>query len=299
MKKIAALVLSGLAIMFVRIDLAGPPAPAASAGEVLFREGDAVSAPAPEPVEPPKEIAQAVPVDVKQLESAAQAIEAQVPAAYDYGCDTYRIRIRGYLTTTGEARFRNATAVSLGGGKFLATKHDFDGLRPGYVVEVEIGTDWHKSTDLRLEPAKDLATVSIAKADVSGVTVRKAEFGERVTLYGLTTCKAMRGTFFADVVGLEAAEPGVEGGDSGGGVYGDDGALIALVRGHGVDRRSVVVVTAVPDPVEAPKASALPTPAAQSIQVSTQSAQAVQGCPGGVCPRPAYTQPSTRRGRRH
>ena len=290
----SALLIVGLWILFPTLQNSSPPAPAAAAGEVLFREGEELAALRGGGVtpEPPKEIAQAVPVDVKQLESAAQAIEAQAPAVYDYGCDTYRLRIRGYLTTTGEARFRNATAVSLGGGKFLATKHDFDGLRPGYVVEVEIGTDWHKSTDLRLEPAKDLATVSIAKADVSGVTVRKAEFGERVTLYGLTTCKAMRGTFFADVVGLEAAEPGVEGGDSGGGVYGDDGALIALVRGHGVDRRSVVVVTAIPDPVEAPKASALPTPA-------TQAAQAVQGCPGGVCPRPAYTQPTTRRGRRH
>ena len=202
------------------------------------------------------------------------------PPPHDYGCDTFPVRYRGYLTN-GQPRFRNGSAVSVGGGKFITAAHGTNGFQSGYVVEVQIGPDWHKATTVRPDPQADVLEAVISKTDVAGVMVRAPEYGERVTVYGLTTCKPMRGGFFADVVGLDAAEPGVESGDSGGGVYGEDGALVAIVSGHGKDHRSLVVEPLGRKPVQqAPKAAPQPTPA------PVQAAPVRSACPGGICPAP-------------
>jgi len=212
---------------------------------------------------------------------------------HDYGCDTYPIRARGYDKKTGEARYPMGSCVSVGKGRFATVKHIVESLKPGYVVEVRIAEEWHNA-HFWLNEFVDFAYVDIAKTDLPEVEMREPVYGERVTIYGLTSCKPMQGGFFADVVGLDASEPGVASGDSGGGVYGEDGALVAVVSGYGADKRSVVVTAVrlvqpeklVPD---TPKAKE-PTPVQAAPKVAPVQAQR-SNCPGGICPAPRTYQP--------
>lgn len=203
----------------------------------------------------------------------------------DYGCFVYPIRIRGYLASTGEARFRTGSAVSAGGGKFLATAHDVEGLRPGYVVEFQIGEAWHMATSVKVEREADTLEAAIARTDVAGVNVRKQEYGEPVTVYGLTTCKPMNGRAYAEVVGLEPDEPGVQSGDSGGGVFAKDGSLVGLVSGYGADHRSVVI-SRLGEPAPLSVSAKQPTPA---VVAPRQYAPVPSGtvCQNGQCWRTA------------
>ena len=237
---------------------------------------------------PPEELARKRRELAERLHEQGHAKEAAwmaelagpAPAPKDYGCDTYPIRARGYRVDNGAAAFPSGSCVSVGGGQFFTCAHIAAGLRPGYVVEVQVAGEWHKTTQYQADLKADVAKAVIAK-DVSGVKVRPVEFGESVTIYGLTTCEAQRGVYVGDShVGLETSARGVDFGDSGGGVYGEDGSLVGLISGFGDDRRSVFVsVIGKVEEVqaEAPKAAPEPRP--------------VQSCPGGICPNPNIAQP--------
>jgi hypothetical protein len=212
---------------------------------------------------------------------AVEQIASQAPAVRDYTCDTYPIRARGYRIDNGAAAFPSGSCVSVGGGQFFTCAHIADGLRPGYVVEIQVEGEWHKTTQYQANIKADVAKAVIAK-DVPGVKVRPVEFGEAVTIYGLTTCEPQSGVYVGDGhVGLERSCKGVDFGDSGGGVYGEDGSLVGLISGFGDDRRSVFVsVIDTVEPVQAEAPQPVPTPAPKS------------SCPGGVCPKPYVSQPS-------
>ena len=237
----------------------------------------------------PKVVAQAEPVvvvPVKPDETKPDIVEkiaSQAPAAKDYGCDTYPIRARGYTADRTPA-FPSGSCVSVGNGQFFTAAHIFAGLQAGYVCEIQIADEGHKTTALTIDTKADVAQAVIAKNALPGVKVRPVEFGEAVTIYGLTTCEAQRGVYVGDShVGLETSARGVDFGDSGGGVYGEDGALVGLISAFGDDRRSVFVsVIGKVETVQAETPKAAPQP---------QSS-----CPGGVCPRPMQVQPQQRRG---
>lgn len=208
------------------------------------------------------------------------AIEELAPKAHDYGCDTYPVRARGY-DRNGAATFPTGSCVSLGKGKFLTAAHIFLNLQAGYVAEVSVDGEWHKAVTFAADIKNDTAELTIAKTDIEGVPTRKVQFGEKVTIYGLTTCEAMHGIYAGDKhVGLDQGTNGIDYGDSGGGVYGEDGALVGLISGFGDDRRSVFVSLVVQKPKEVAQAAA-PLPAAEPKAV----AQPVQSCPNGQCQR--------------
>lgn len=216
------------------------------------------------------------------------------PSAPDYGCFVYPVRFRGY--ENGQAKFYTGSAVSIGSGRFLTTAHGVDGLAPGYVVEFQIGENWHKATSVRVERKADILEAGIDRTDVAGVPVRRQEFGEPVTLYGLTGRKAMKGRAYSDLVGLEPDEPGVHSGDSGGGVFGNDGALVGLVSGYGQFDHRCVEVSRLNEPSPPPSVSAKPSPA---IVAPQQYAPAPTGtvCQNGQCWRTSSPAVTCRNGK--
>lgn len=207
-------------------------------------------------------------------------------APHDYGCDTYPVRARGY-TTAGAALFPKGSCVSVGKGRFLTAAHIFTGLQAGYVVEVSVGGEWQKAVTFSADAKSDFAELTIAKTDVEGVAPRKMKFGEKVTVYGLTTCEPMHGVYVGDKhVGLEQETKGIDFGDSGGGVYGEDGALVGLIRGFGDDRRSVYIAPVVKAEKQVAQANAPPPPAEPKVSAPPQ----VQSCPNGQCQSPQVYQ---------
>lgn len=203
------------------------------------------------------------------------------PKAHDYGCDTYPVRARGY-TPAGAALFPKGSCVSVGKGRFLTAAHIFTGLQAGYVVEVSVGGEWQKVVTFSADAKSDFAELTIAKTDIEGVEPRKVKFGEKVTAYGLTTCEPMHGVYVGDKhVGLDQETNGIDFGDSGGGVYGEDGALVGLISGLGDDRRSVYIAPVVKAEKQVAQANAPPPPAEPKVSAPPQ----IQSCPNGQCQR--------------
>lgn len=229
--------------------------------------------------------------------SIVEKIASQAPAAKDYGCDTYRIRARGWNKNTGLADFPSGSCVSVGKGRFASAAHIVERLKPGYEVDVQIGEVWHPA-HFWVSAFHDFAFAQTDQYDTPSVEMRQPKYGERVTLYGLTTCEPQGGIYYFGTIGMDENSKGVDFGDSGGGVFGEDGALVGIVTGFvGTDHRDVIP-TAVPKviPEMKPPARKAETPKAAAPIVAKPQPLPQPFCPGGVCPRPMQYQPQQRRG---
>ena len=132
------------------------------------------------------------------------------------------------------------TAVAVGPNKLHTAGHNADGIIGGYRPEVMVGGKWIAATFSKVA-TKDLAVLTVAGVTLDHVPVRVPEYGERVTIYGLKTKSFAQGTYRGDeaikkgggqgLVPLEVDQVHVENGDSGGGVFGDDGCLLGTITG--------------------------------------------------------------------
>lgn len=198
----------------------------------------------------------------------------------------HRVRARGHvLAEVNGVRqwiepktFPSCTAVSLGGGRFVTAGHLLGGLGGKVEVDVEVDGQWVNNAAQARVDGQDILFLQIDK-DVPGVAVRSPAFFEDVTLYGLASKDPQTGLFAGDRhLALTPDEPGITFGDSGGGVFGNDGKLIGIIQGFGKDGPRSVYMVGLED-VPAPKVAEAPPPVAKSPPIA-------RSCPNGQCQRP-------------
>lgn len=198
----------------------------------------------------------------------------------------YPVRMAyGVIGQQGSMTF-DGCGVAVGPDKIHTAAHLTHQMPAGSRAEVLVDGEW-KRANWSPVAGKDFAVAIVPGANLKPVPVRVPAYGERVTVYGLKTKSFAQGTYvgatdikagFA-LVPLDACETPIENGDSGGGVFGDDGCLLGTIRGLQPDSKLITTMT--PIVADAPKAA----PAAPTVSAAAP-ARAVQSCPGGVCPAP-------------
>jgi len=194
----------------------------------------------------------------------------------------YKVRVMG---TNG----RGQTADGAGSGVGVTTRklHTAKHLRQGlfnYHPEVLVGEEWKRGRWTE-SAEKDLAVIEV-DFDIDYVPVRVPKYGEHVTVYGLKTKSFAQGRYAGDFnptlgsgyAPLDACEMPTELGDSGGGVFGDDGYLLGTISGSPLSAPLVVSFVPIVEgkPLAAAAPAATPTPALQG------------NCANGMCPAPTY-----------
>jgi hypothetical protein len=190
----------------------------------------------------------------------------------------------------GQRAEAGGTAVAVKADKLHTASHLTARLMPGWTIEVEVDGKWVAATYAGV-PGKDLAVLTIPNGSLQGVPVREPIYGERLTVYGLKTKSFSQGTYAGDMnkaigsghVPLDVGQAPALEGDSGGGVFGDDGALVGTISGSPVD--SPMVVTMVPI-VSSPPAAAAAPKRTSSVYVSADLAPSSGNCVNGVCSAP-------------
>jgi hypothetical protein len=305
MKGIVAIL--GLTVMFTAIPPRAAPLPAAAAGAVLFTEGKALEL-APEPLPPapqptPAPVPRPIVIDADGLAESvgrflsrvtppkpAEVAKAEEPAPIDptWLKAVYPFRLTGTSTnprTRGMVATAGGSAVAVGPAKLHTVSHLSHELS-GYRAEVQVDGQWKPATFAPV-PGKDMAVLTMVGVELEAVPVRAPEYGEPVTVYGLATRSFAQGRYIGDLnpavgsgtVPLEVGQAVTQEGDSGGGVFGDDGKLLGTLTGksHAEERVAFMVPIVADAPAQTAPAARTPPPA-----------RAVQNCPGGVCPAPAF-----------
>ncbi|AMV18246.1 trypsin-like peptidase domain-containing protein [Planctomyces sp. SH-PL14] len=201
----------------------------------------------------------------------------EVPAAADppkidpeWVKSVYPVRMAyGVIGQQGSMTF-DGCGVAVGPDKIHTAAHLTHQMPAGSRAEVLVDGEW-KRANWSPVAGKDFSVAIVPGANLKPVPVRVPVYGERVTVYGLKTKSFAQGTYIGatdikagfGLVPLDACETPVHNGDSGGGVFGDDGCLLGTIRGLQPDSKLITTMT--PIVADAPKA----TP-----------------CPGGVCPAP-------------
>jgi hypothetical protein len=192
----------------------------------------------------------------------------------------YPVRLVG-RNNRGQETHMDGCGVGVTKGKLHTAKH-LNYQLYNYRAEVKVGEEWKLGRWSEVAD-KDLAVIEV-DFTLNFVPVREPKYMEHVTVYGVKTKSFAQGRYIGDftpAIGngkapLDACEMPVEQGDSGGGVFGDDGYLLGTISGSVIS--SPLVVSLVPI------VSGKPLAAPQPNQVSPPASQPVQGnCPGGVC----------------
>lgn len=202
--------------------------------------------------------------------------------------------VYGVRVLRGDGTNYGGTGVAVRGNVVHTASHLADGVRsPKW--EVQVGDRWIPAVP-NPDGSKDFATLAVNGVTLDPVQVRCPEYGERVTVYGLKTRSLAQGVYIGEFnpgdgkVALDPGELAVENGDSGGGIFGDDGALLGTITGRLTNSSRVTSLT----PIES---------ASRTKAVSSGAAQHVSAeCPGGVCTQrqpqtfQQYFQPQPSRG---
>lgn len=220
-------------------------------------------------------IAQAPVVEVPPIDESAES-----PAVADWQQYVYPVRARGY-DGRSQATAPECSAVSIGQGRFVTAAHLVHGLRSGYVVEVKVSGEW-RAAQFRNVGNEDLALLTVAGVNVPGAQTRRPEYRESVDIFGLRSGMLQQGTILpaTSLVSLETTAAGVRQGDSGGGVFGCDGSLVGIIRGHAPEDQRVVYFTGLEN-VESTMQS--DTASAQRPPASAQRSPGVTYQGGAVC----------------
>lgn len=178
---------------------------------------------------------------------------SQEPPLFDPSPYVFPVRARGHRLISG--RYVPAdpppscSAVSVGGGELITTKHLLDSLHGKIEIDIEIDGAWLNNAPYSVAPDRDALRIKTDR-DLPSAEVRKPVYREEVVAYGLTSCRSLGGLYCGilstgrpeSFVSLDPGEEGVDPGDSGGGVFGQDGKLIGLIQGYGAERKNVATV---------------------------------------------------------
>lgn len=204
----------------------------------------------------------------------------QVPSVSDY---VYEVRVRGY-NASGQAVYSGGSGVAIEGDKFATCSHLMEGMRT-FKADVKVSGTWREGVT-RIVSDYDLAVVTVNDVDVEPVETRPDKYMEPVEVLGMKSGIVQNGICSdaddgqqSGSVSLHLDESGVVQGDSGGGVFGCDGKLIGILRGHRSNNNNVVLYT----PVHRVLSSGVSAPA----KMETLPQQ--PGCVNGQCPVPSQS----------
>jgi hypothetical protein len=135
------------------------------------------------------------------------------------------------------------SAVSVGGGRFVTASHLVEGMR-NFKIEVDIDGTWTRG---RIATVDDRDAAVVTCGDEAGdahISLGEPRYGQRVTVVGLKSGMAQRGTVSdTRTVSLDVDSSGIQQGDSGGGIFADDGALIGIISARNPNEPRVVYFT--------------------------------------------------------
>lgn len=135
------------------------------------------------------------------------------------------------------------SAVAVGGGRYVTASHIVEGLR-NYKVEVDIDGTWTRG---RIATVDDRDAAVVTCGDEAGdahIRLGEPQYGQRVTVVGLKSGIPQRGTVSdTRTVSLDVDSAGIQQGDSGGGIFADDGALIGIISARNPSEPRVVYFT--------------------------------------------------------
>lgn len=241
--------------------------------------------------------------EVAPVRREAGPAVVELPAAipFDPAPYAYAVRARGHRLVDGRYVAAepppSCTAISVGDGRFLTAGHLIENLQGGIEIDIQVDGRWKNNVPFQKAADRDALTI-VTRLDVPSVEVRAPEYRESVVAYGLTSCEPLSGLYCGilatgrpeSFVSLDPEERGVDAGDSGGGVFGQDGKLIGLIQGYGAERKNVATVLV----ADLPQASAF-TSARSSVSRPASSASSLSGaiapagCRNGQCwRRPAF-----------
>lgn len=197
-------------------------------------------------------------------------IKKPLPAAAEVDVTTfvYPIRMRA-----ADGRSADGGAVSVGGGVLQTVSHLRD-MMPGATCEVMVNGTWRPATFRVIDgsPAGDVATAKIA-TDLAAPKRRPPRYGERVVIYGLKTGYLQCGVVSGPrEVSLDANEKGTLNGDSGGGVFSEEGEFVGTIQGCDSTEKRVVKFRPNNFDINAPVAAS-----------ASSSPPAASSTPGVVC----------------
>lgn len=217
----------------------------------------------------------------------------------------YRVKASG-----SNGIFATGSGVAVGVGKLHTVDH-FRRSVPGVLRwEIEVDGRWHPAVAVSVS-GKDLAVLTVTGVELNPVPVRVPRYGERVTVYGMQTKSFAQGVYIGEQsdsgrtaqVALDDGSVTVISGDSGGGIFSDEGELLGTIGGANLPEQRVTWFT--PIVADKPAVAALsggsppPAPANASVPAGTQfvSAPAAVSCANGVCTQqPSGRWVKTRRG---
>lgn len=162
----------------------------------------------------------------------------------------HRIRVTGQQSAWNGRQWvwqrveAGGTAVDLGGGRFATAAHVVEGVNQ-YVVEVEIGSEWKRGTFAAVQ-GQDAAVVTVQNyAGASdAISLGEPAYGARVTVVGLKSGKVQTGIISdTRTVSLDTDCPGIQQGDSGGGVF-SGRELVGIISAKNPKEPRVVYFTA-------------------------------------------------------
>jgi S1-C subfamily serine protease len=135
------------------------------------------------------------------------------------------------------------SAVSIGGGTYVTAAHLVEGLER-WAVELQIGGVWKRGRMATVE-GRDAAVVTCGGDGENAVVhIATPRYGERVTVVGLKSGVAQQGIVSdTRTVSLDVECDGIQQGDSGGGVFDSDGALIGIISARNPNEPRVVYIT--------------------------------------------------------
>lgn len=135
------------------------------------------------------------------------------------------------------------SAVEVGSGRYVTASHIVEGLR-SFAVELEINGKWMRG---RISTVDDRDAAVVTCDDESGgspVPLAEPQYGQRVTVVGFKTGAPQRGTVSdTRTVSLDLECAGIQQGDSGGGIFTDDGALVGIISARNPNEPRVVYFT--------------------------------------------------------
>lgn len=203
----------------------------------------------------------------------------ELPAAPEVADPTFRKAVYPVRVTGDGGVETGGTAVAVRKDALHTAAHISERIsRPRW--EVFCSGSWRPAFSSPVT-GKDLTVLTVSGVTLDTVPVRVPVYGERITVYGLKTKSFAQGMYLGDrepalglgLVGLDADAKTVDQGDSGGGIFGDDGALLGTISGYLIHSRPVTTMTPIVSDADAKAIAArIPPPARVT-------------CSGGTCYR--------------
>jgi S1-C subfamily serine protease len=166
---------------------------------------------------------------------------AERPDAVPVSAHVYRIRVRS------NGSIHSGSAIPIAPNTVLTARHLFDTAYDA--IEVEVQGDWKTASLTRSSKEHDVALVTCAGVRLPAASLRSGgpEYGERVSVYGMTSATQHRGFVCrltqGALVSLEPDSTGITQGDSGGGVFSAAGQLLGIISAHARYERRLVLFT--------------------------------------------------------